>query len=143
MSAASVWAGAVFLAAGLVLGGCIGGGGRERTPGELRVTAAWRGAEHLDVSVKNVGGSPMPLGGSDGMRLTAPNGTALPIHWSGMAPTLSPGETRTFELHAMQMPDGTRGLAMDHAMAGNHMSMPEGEYTFRMGSAAARATVTG
>lgn len=124
----------------IVLAGCIGGPSREAAPGKLELSATWRDAQHLDVSVKNVGGSPMSLGGTSMMQLTGPNGT-MPIHSNGMGPTLAPGESRGFDLHAMHMSDGTMGMTMDHAMAGDHMPMPMGDYMLRMGDATAMATL--
>lgn len=126
----------------LVLAGCLGGPPRESTPGELAMSATWSDAEHMRVSVRNVGGSPMPLSGMDMMRLTGPNGT-VPIHWSGQAPTLAPGESRVFELHAMHMPNGTMAMTLDHARMGGHMRMPAGDYVLRMGHATAVATMGG
>jgi hypothetical protein len=120
--------------------GCIAGPYREATPGELALSASWQDSTHLDVGVKNVGGSPMPLGGTDGMRLTGPDGT-MPLHWNGMAPTLAPGESRQFDLHAMHMVDGTMGMTMDHAMAGEHMPMPSGDYLLSIGGATSLATL--
>lgn len=130
-------------AAALALAGCAGTPQRAVTPGELALTATWRDAQHMDVTVKNVGGSSMPLSGMDAMQLTAPNGTRMPIHWSGAAPTLAPGESRAFDLHAMRMADGTMGMAMDHTMAGDHVPMPMGDYVLHMGNATAAAMLGG
>lgn len=137
---------ALLLVAGLglltVLGGCITRPDPDPTPGRLLLRASWQDAQHLNVNVRNVGGSPVPLGGMDSMALTGPDG-ATPLHWSGMAPTLAPGEGRSFDLHAMHMADGTMGMTMDHAMAGDHMPMPMGEYTLRVGGATAHAMLGG
>lgn len=129
-----------LLAAGIALSGCVGSPEREAAPGELQLRAAWQDAQHLTVNVKNVGGSPMALAGMSSMQLTGPNGT-MPLHWNGMAPTLGPGESRTFELHAMHMADGTMGMTMDHAMAGSHMPMPPGDYVLRMSGKTATASL--
>lgn len=113
---------------------------REPTPGEAQLSAKWQNSQHMMVTVKNVGGSPMPLSGMNSMELVGPNGT-MPLHWSGMAPTLAPGESRTFELHAMHMDDGTMGMTMDHAMAGSHMPMPPGDYMLKMSGKTTMATL--
>lgn len=127
--------------AGVALSGCVTGRTRDdATPGELQMSATWADAQHMTVNLRNVGGSPMPLSGTSNMQLSGPNGT-LPIHWNGMAPTLAPGESRSFELHAMHMDNGTMGMTMDHAMAGAHMPMPAGDYMLRMGGKTAVATL--
>lgn len=135
-----------FLAAGVIalglLSGCVTAEYREPKPGALALTAAWRDAEHLDVTVRNVGGSPVALSGMEMMQLTGPDGT-MELVWNGMAPTLAPGESRAFDLHAMRMADGTMGMTMDHAMAGDHMPMPKGDYMFRMGDARVPVTLGG
>lgn len=122
--------------AAVLLSGCVGG--EEASPGELQLAASWQDAQHMSVNVKNVGGSPMPLSGMGMMEVTGPDG-AMPLHWNGMAPTLAAGESRSFELHAMHMQDGTMGMTMDHAMAGDHMPMPTGDYMLRMGDATTMA----
>lgn len=127
--------GAGLLAGAVALGGCLS---NEEEAGRLDVQASWRGAQHLDVNVENVGGSPVSMSGMDAMRLDGPNG-AMVIHWSGMAPTLAPGESRAFDLHAMHMEDGTIGVAMDHMMAQRHMTMPPGDYTLTLAGATATA----
>ena len=117
--------------AAVALSGCVESRTRDASPGELQLSATWQDAQHMMVNVKNVGGSPMPLSGMTNMQMTGPNGT-MPLHWNGMAPTLAPGESRSFELHTMHMDDGTMGMTMDHAMAGTHMPMPPGDYLLRM-----------
>lgn len=124
--------------AGIALSGCVSGTDRAAAPGELQLRADWQDAQHMTVNVKNVGGSPMSLAGTGNMQVTGPNGT-MPLHWNGMAPTLAPGEGRSFDLHAMHMDDGTMGMTMDHAMAGTHMPMPPGDYMLRMGGQTAVA----
>lgn len=127
-------------AASVLLAGCVGAPDLAASPGELQLSATWQDGEHMMVDVRNVGGTPVSLAGMGSMHLTGPNGT-MPLHWSGMAPTLAPGESRMFELHAMHMEDGTMGMTMDHAMAGTHMPMPPGDYMLRMRDATATATL--
>lgn len=128
--------------ASVALSGCVGGADRPASPGELRLAVSWEDAQHLNVNVKNVGGSPLSLSGMDNMQVTGPEGT-MPLHWNGMAPTLMPGEARIFDLHSMHMADGTMGMTMDHAMAGSHMAMPPGDYMLRIGEKTAMATLEG
>lgn len=128
---------------GIALSGCIQSTTTpsNASPGTLRATAAWTDAEHLTIDVRNVGGSNYPMAGEGMMNLTGPNGT-MPIHWNGAAPTLAPGQSVQFELHAMMMPDGTMGMTMDHAH-GEHMPMPMGDYMLRIGDATAHAMLGG
>lgn len=127
------------LASGFLLSGCLGYAS-DPSPGELRLSATWLDSQHMRVTATNVGESSLPLSGMNNMQLTGPNGT-MPLHWNGMAPTLAPGESRVFELHAMHMEDGTMGMTMDHTMAGSHMPMPLGAYTLRLSGESAVATL--
>lgn len=120
--------------AGSLLSGCTAPDKTTATPADLRMSATWTDdGQHMDVDLRNAGGTSMNLGGMN-MTMTAPNGTMIPIHWSGMAPMLGPGKSMSFELHSMMMQDGTMGMTMDHAMAGTHMPMPSGDYMLRIGS---------
>lgn len=124
----------------VALSGCVGAPERTPSPGELQLSASWRDAQHMQVDVTNVGGMPMGLSGMENLQVTGPEGR-MSVHWNGMAPTLAPGESRSFELHAMHMDDGTMGMTMDHAMAGAHMPMPAGDYLVHMGGKTALATL--
>ena len=106
---------------------------RTASPAKLDASARWMDGQHVDVTLRNVGGTSLNPSGTN-MTLVAPNGTTMPVHWNQMAPTIDPGKSVNFELHAMMMDDGTMGLTMDHAMAGTHMPMPSGDYMLRVGT---------
>lgn len=134
--------GVVALSAASLLSGCTTMDDyRQATPGELRMSAAWtEDGQHMNVQLRNVGGTSLALGNMN-MSMTGPDGTPLSVHWNGMAPQLDPGKSMSFELHSMRMQDGTMGMTMDHAMAGDHMQMEPGDYTIRMGTASAHAVL--
>lgn len=134
---------ACLLVGGILLSGCTTTDGRPAMPGVLTMSAAWTDdGQHMNVVLRNVGGTSMSLSGMN-MTMMGPDGAILPIHWNGMAPMLDPGKSVSFELHSMIMADGTMGMTMDHAMAGDHMRMDPGDYMVRMGSANTHAMLGG
>lgn len=135
--------GTVALAGAILLSGCTTADDyRTAAPGRLTMSAQWIDGQHMDVTLRNVGGTSMSPSGSN-MTISGPNGTMMPVHWNQMAPMIDPGQSVNFELHSMMMSDGTVGMTMDHAMAGDHMAMPPGDYMLRMGATSAHAMLGG